>query len=108
MNEANLSPIEFGFGSFFTTIFRRPLQVAVKDAIKVTDKVTIKVTDKVTKNQAKILEEMRKNAYITTNELSIRIGISARKIKSNISKLKEKGLLKRIGSAKSGYWEAIL
>lgn len=108
MNEASLSPVEFEFDSFFTAIFRRPLRVAVKEAIKVTDKVTIKVTNKVTENQTKILDEMKKNAYITTKELSKRIGISDRKIKSNISKLKRKGLLKRIGPAKGGYWEVLL
>jgi len=32
------------------------------------------------------------------------IGISERKIKENIKKLKEKGLLKRVGPAKGGYW----
>jgi predicted HTH transcriptional regulator len=64
-----------------------------------------KVTNKVTENQKAILEEILKNKNITTSELSVIIGISQRKIKENISKLKEAGILLRVGPAKGGYWE---
>jgi len=33
------------------------------------------------------------------------VKISASKVKDNISKLKEKGYLKRIGPDKGGYWK---
>ena len=66
--------------------------------------VTDKVTDKVTDNQKIILDNILKNNKVTTNELADIIGISQRKIKENINKLKIAGLLIRIGSAKSGYW----
>lgn len=35
------------------------------------------------------------------------VGISQRKIQENISWLKEKGLIKRIGPDKGGYWEMV-
>jgi len=70
-------------------------------------KVTAKVTNKVTVNQRKILKFIKKDKFITTKELSKFIGISDRKIKENISKLKTKGLLKRIGPAKGGHWEVM-
>ena len=38
-------------------------------------------------------------------ELSEHVGISSRKIEQNIGKLKELGLLRRIGPAKGGHWE---
>ena len=66
-----------------------------------------KVTEKVTENQIRILEEIRKNKYVTTKYMSSVIGISERKIKENIRKLKEKGLLKRVGPAKGGYWKVL-
>ena len=66
--------------------------------------VTDKVTDNLTKNQMEIINLIRKNSRITTNELSIAINISQRKIKENIRKLKEKGIIKRIGNTKSGHW----
>ncbi|MBA7532339.1 hypothetical protein ES705_24565 [subsurface metagenome] len=78
---------------------------------KVTDKVTNKVTDKVTDslsdNQTLVIKLLQQNRNITTKELSDIVKISQRKIKENIGKLKEKGLLKRIGPAKGGYWEAL-
>ena len=50
---------------------------------------------------------MVENPNISARDLSDIIGISQRKIEENISKLKKKGLLKRIGSPKGGYWEVI-
>jgi ATP-dependent DNA helicase RecG len=64
-----------------------------------------KVTDKVTDNQRIILEEILKNKNITTSDLSVIVGISQRKIKENIGKLKDAGILLRVGPAKGGYWE---
>jgi ATP-dependent DNA helicase RecG len=65
---------------------------------------TEKVTEKVTENQQLILDNILKNQYVTSGELAEMIGISIRKIKVNISKLKVKGLLERIGPDKGGYW----
>ena len=50
---------------------------------------------------------MVENPNISARDLSDIIGISQRKIEENISKLKQKGILKRIGPAKGGYWEVI-
>jgi len=44
---------------------------------------------------------------VSARELSILVGISSRKIEENIVKLKKKGLLKRVGPDKGGYWEII-
>ena len=69
--------------------------------------VVEKVVEKVTENQLRILEEVRKNKYITAKQLSSLIGISSRKIQDNMKKLKENGLLKRTGSYKGGCWEVV-
>ena len=110
-NECKENGVKVSFASTKTgviTTFIRPVskteKVGEKVGEKVTEKVTKKVTEKVTKNQKKILTLMKADPYITTQQLSALIGISARKIKENISKLKNKNLLKRIGSAKGGHW----
>jgi len=69
-----------------------------------TEKVTKKVTKKVIK---KVTKKVTENQNITTQELSKKVGISDRKIKNNIKKLKENNLLKRIGSPRGGHWEII-
>ncbi len=71
------------------------------------DKVTDKVTDNLSENKMLIINSMKQNRRITTKELSDIVKISQRKIKENISKLKEMGLIKRIGSAKGGYWKVL-
>jgi len=48
-----------------------------------------------------------KNKNITITELSAIVNISERKIKEYISKLKNNGLLERVGPNKGGYWEVI-
>jgi len=58
-------------------------------------------------NEIKIIELIKDNKCITTKELSERIKISTTAIDKNISKLKKKRILKRIGSTKGGYWKVI-
>ncbi len=56
-------------------------------------------------NQIKILELVNENPYISKREMSEKIGISTTAIDKNISTLKKKGLLKRVGPARGGHWE---
>ena len=98
---------------FMVTIFGKEEDDVTKDVVenvtdnitdRVTDRVTDKVTDRVTDNQKKIIDYLKENNRITTAELAQKVGISQRKVKENIRKLKEIGLLSRIGSEKGGYW----
>jgi len=74
---------------------------------KVTGKVACKVTGKVTSAEQNILNAIADNPNITILGLSEAIGLSISGIRKNLSKLKEKGILRRVGSDKSGYWEII-
>lgn len=47
------------------------------------------------------------NPYVTLPELSVKVGVSERSIKTHISLLKDAGLIERVGSNKSGYWTII-
>ncbi len=60
---------------------------------------------KLNKIQRDILSEIQKDRNITLEALAEKVGISVRNIEKNIARLKEEGLLKRIGSRKTGYWE---
>jgi ATP-dependent DNA helicase RecG len=61
----------------------------------------------VEKTVEKILDAIKSNPKITQNELMKVIGLTRRGIEWNLAKLKEKGIVKRIGPAKGGYWEVI-
>lgn len=57
------------------------------------------------KSSEKILRLISENKYISAQELAEILGISSRAVEKQISNFKDKGLLKRIGSDKGGYWE---
>jgi ATP-dependent DNA helicase RecG len=50
---------------------------------------------------------MKVNPSITIPEIAVVIGISERGVKKQISKLKQNGIIKRIGPDKGGYWEVV-
>lgn len=55
--------------------------------------------------EAKIVELIRENKKITQKEMQEQTGTSLRSIKRYISKLQSDGVIKRVGSSRSGYWE---
>ena len=73
----------------------------------VTEKVGEKVGEKLSKNQHKILNQIQNNPYISARLLANEVGISVRKIETNIKKLKDLGFIERIGPAKGGHWKII-
>ena len=47
------------------------------------------------------------DSFVSANELSKKVVISQRKIEETLKKLKDKGILIRIGPDKGGHWEII-
>ena len=66
-----------------------------------------KINDKINELDKMILQEIRKNKYITIPELSKKIGKSEPTIYRHLEQLMSKGLVKRMESRKAGYWEII-
>jgi len=46
-------------------------------------------------------------ARLSASDIARKIRITSCAVEMQISELKQKGLLKRIGSAKGGYWEVL-
>ncbi len=59
------------------------------------------------KSSEKILALIREKKSISAREMAEVIGITPRAVEKLLSALKKKGLLKREGGAKGGYWEVI-
>ena len=55
--------------------------------------------------EQKIIEILRTNSSTTQKELAEKIGVTDKTIKRDINKLKEKGIIERIGARKNGYWK---
>lgn len=107
MQYAGLKAPVFEVDNFFTITLYRSKEYSLKSGREVTEKVTEGVTEKVTENQAKILDMLKRNNTMTVVELSDSLSISRKSILENISKLKSKKLLRRIGPAKGGRWKIL-
>lgn len=60
---------------------------------------------KLNETSKSILILIGNNNYITQEQMMEKLGLSRTTITKNINSLKENGILKRIGSNKTGYWE---
>ena len=55
--------------------------------------------------QQKIVEMILANPKITQMTLAEELGITTRAVKKNVKELAEQGIIERVGSARSGYWQ---
>lgn len=63
--------------------------------------------DGLVESQKKIIQLVQNDPQISKKAMSQQIGISPTAVDKNITVLKEKGLLYRVGSDTGGYWEII-
>jgi len=57
--------------------------------------------------EKKILKQIKENPKISRSELAKKLSISPDTVKEYLNKLKSKGVIKRIGKTRAGYWEII-
>ena len=67
-------------------------------------KITFPVVQKTVE---KILQAIRENPKISIRELQIVTGLTRRGVEWNLRKLKNEGMIKRVGPAKGGHWGVI-
>ena len=73
----------------------------------VTTNVTINVTIKLTETEKKILQIITNNPNVTQKEIAEELNVTTMTVKRNIKKLKEKGIIDRVGANKNGYWKVL-
>ena len=95
MKDSGLAKPLFRYDGMFTVVLKRPV-----DWYSIRDNYTSQLAP----SQIKILDIVSSNGDITKKELSSMIGISTTAIDQNISRLKDFGLIERIGSDKAGRW----
>ena len=69
----------------------------------VSNRVSIEVSD----SAKAIYLSIKDKPNISRKELAAMTGISLKNTQKHLNKLKELGLIKRIGSTRSGYWEIV-
>jgi len=68
------------------------------------EKVGRKWGDNFSRSEVKILDAIAANPHITINELSDQVGVGTTAVENNLKKLKSKGMIERVGSARGGTW----
>lgn len=70
-------------------------------------RVTVKVTDKVTDKEQELLTLLAEDPGYTMPQLAERLSVSRKTVAARLKKLKEAGLIERIGSDRKGYWKLL-
>ena len=71
-----------------------------------TKNVTINVTIKLTETK-KILQIITNSPNVTQKKIAEELNVTTMTVKRNIKKLKEKGIIDRVGPNKNGYWKVL-
>ena len=106
-NEIDIIPGD----TYFSVEMKSPKEVQITGqnvGVNVGDNVGVKVGEsvgvKLSKNQTLILQLLLEDKELSIEKLAESVGITTRSIERNISILKDKGLLERVGSDRTGYW----
>lgn len=98
------------FIDFMLGEIQKALEAHKREPIK---KVPNKVPDKLLQAFPEIQSmawsvylQIAANGHLTTMQMAEALGISDRMVRKHINTLKTKGLITRIGSNKTGHWEA--
>lgn len=73
----------------------------------VTSNVTLNVTSKLSKTDQLVLDELKMDASLTRENLSIKSGKSVRTIQRSLDKLKTLNMLTRVGGKNNGFWKVL-
>ena len=79
-----------------------------KENVATSPKTSLKTSPKTgPKGRFKILELLRERPKITIADLVEETRLSRNGVKWNIDKMKEEGLVRRVGPANGGHWEVV-
>ncbi len=79
---------------FITTFKRKGVEKGVDRGV-----------EKLSENEQKLLKLIQENPSISKAEMVLKGELTKKTVEYNIESLKKKGILKRVGGAKGGYWE---
>lgn len=103
------NPIIEATETYFSISFTRPdlQKMSIEQRINKYKKVAEKVAERVAEKEELIISLIKENKDITVNKIVENIKISRKTVDIYIRRLKKKGIIKRVGSNRNGYWEVI-
>ena len=73
--------------------------------LRVNDEVNIHVNDKLNNDVNDLLDYLKNHPDYTVTQFAEHFEVSRKTIAARLKKLKENGYIKRVGSARKGYWK---
>lgn len=120
--DADIEPT-FATDAFFRAMFQRSPEFALKEGKEglekrfgeklgdgweeLVERLEEKLGEKLREGERNILRLIHCNKRISIREMAREVGISTTAIDKNLTKLKNKGILRRVGPDKGGHWEVI-
>ncbi len=101
--EENNNRVDFKFDepNFFVEM------IPPEEAEKTSEEKWSEKWSELSERQTEIISLIKQNSRITRRELSEKLAINPSAIQKHLEKLKEMGIIKRIGPDKGGYWEVL-
>ncbi len=91
---------EMGESTIFIEFMLEVILTTIKSSVKSSVRSSVNTEDR-------ILEYLKENPKLTIKELALTLSLTTRAIEKQIANLKSSNRLKRVGSARKGYWEII-
>ena len=85
--------------------FSGPEDRIVRVTDKVTNRVTGEVTSNVTERERQLLQLLDEDPGYTMPQLAVKMTVSRKTVAGYLKSLKEKGVIERVGTTRSGHWE---
>ena len=107
MVAAGLREPTFASDAFFRATFQRSPEFALKEGKDGSEQLVERLVEGLAENQKKIVMLITGNPNVSKKAMAESLGISTTAIDKNLARLKQKGILRRVGPAKGGHWEVI-
>lgn len=115
MIAAGLREPTFAPDGFFRAVFHRSSEFAMKEGLPssktntagLVEGLAEGLVDGLVENQRRLLVLIAEIPHISKSAMAKAVGISTTAIDKNLTRLKEKGILRRVGPAKGGHWEIV-
>jgi ATP-dependent DNA helicase RecG len=120
MVAAGLREPTFASDAFFRATFQRSPEFALKEGMEkrlgerlgkgseeLVERLEEKLGEKLSENERNILRLIYSNKRISISGMAKEVGISTTAVHKNLTKLKQRGILRRVGPDKGGHWEVV-
>ncbi len=104
MTNAGLAAPEFDPNGFFTAIFRRSPEFALKEGAPGSEMTTQNATQKTTQ---KLISLIAQKPDITREQLAQALGITDNGVKYHLRNMQKRNLIRRVGPDNGGHWEVV-